>query len=154
MIKFGPALWIIIGLVLAALEMVVPGFILIWFGVAALVTGLLAFVIKNAYWQIGIFVGLSAILILLARPISRRLSNRASEPVGATRLIGLETRVLRAISPPEYGRVKALGEEWRAQCATAVETGGTVKILRVEGTHLVVEPVEDVKPASGAERSS
>ncbi len=142
MIKPGPALWIIVGLVLAALEMVVPGFILIWFGVAGVVTGILAFFIKNAYWQIGIFVGLSALLVVLARPISRRLTKRQSEPVGATRLAGVEARVLRDISPPEFGRVKVAGEEWRAEAKEPIPAGSAVRVVRVEGTHLVVEPAE------------
>jgi membrane protein implicated in regulation of membrane protease activity len=140
MIKPSPALWIIIGLVLAALEMVVPGFILIWFGVAGVVTGILAFFIKSAYWQLGIFAVLSGILVIASQIISRRMSKPGSDPVGATRLIGVEGTVLRPIAPPEMGRVKVLGEEWRAESKTALEEGTKVKITSVEGTHLVVEP--------------
>lgn len=151
MIKPSPALWIITGLVLAALEMVVPGFILIWFGVAGVVTGILAFFIKSAYWQLGIFAVLSGILVIASQIISRRMSKPESDPVGATRLIGIEAQVIRDIKPPETGRVKVLGEEWRAESKTAIGQGSKVKITSVEGTHLVVEPAGS-SPADGEKR--
>lgn len=140
MIKPSPALWIVVGLALAALEMVVPGFVIIWFGVAGVVTGILAFFIKNVYVQLGIFVGLSGILVVASQVISRRITKPEPEPVGSNRLVGVEGIVLRPIAPPEMGRVKVLGEEWRADAKTAIEPGTRVKIVEVEGTHLLVEP--------------
>lgn len=156
MIKPSPALWIVVGLVLAALEMVVPGFVIIWFGVAGVVTGILAFFIKNVYVQLGIFIGLSGILVVASQVISRRITKPEPEPVGANRLVGVEGIVLRPIAPPEMGRVKVLGEEWRADAKSAIEPGTRVRIVEVEGTHLVVEPAGQ-GPAAGttgaAERS-
>jgi membrane protein implicated in regulation of membrane protease activity len=156
MIKPSPALWIVVGLVLAALEMVVPGFVVLWFGVAGIVTGILAFFIKNVYAQLGIFIGLSGILVVASQVISRRITKPEPEPVGANRLVGVEGVVLRAIAPAEMGRVKVLGEEWRAEAKMAIETGARVKIVEVEGTHLVVEPVgqSPAGPTQGAAERS
>jgi membrane protein implicated in regulation of membrane protease activity len=42
--QLGPWLWIIAGLILLGLELLAPGVLLIWFGLAALATGLFAFV--------------------------------------------------------------------------------------------------------------
>jgi len=156
MIKPSPALWIIIGVVLAALEMVVPGFVVLWFGVAGIVTGILAFFISNVYAQLGIFIGLSGILVVASQVISRRITKPEPEPVGANRLVGVEGIVLRSITPNEMGRVKVLGEEWRAEAKTAIEPGTRVKIVQVEGTHLVVEPAGQSPAGStrgAAERS-
>ena len=152
MIKPSPALWIIIGLVLAALEMLVPGFILIWFGVAGVITGILAFFIKNFYWQLGIFAVLSGILVAASQIISRRMTKTKDESVGATRLIGVEAVVIRDIRPPDMGRVKVMGEEWRADSESAISEGTSVKITAIEGTHLKVEPAGQ-SPAGGQERS-
>lgn len=143
MIKPGPAFWIILGLVVAALEMLVPGFVIIWFGVAGVVTGILSFFIHGWVWQLSIFAALSVILVASSQLISRRITRPEPEPVGANRLAGARGQVVRDIIPPEFGRVKVMGEEWRAESGSKVEQGRTVRVVRVEGTHLVVEPVNE-----------
>lgn len=143
MLRPSPAFWIAIGLILAALEMVVPGFVIIWFGVAGVLTGLLAFLVRDPLAQLGIFVGLSAVLVVGSQLISRRLTRPESESVGANRLEGVVGVVLRDIAPPELGRVKVMGEEWRAESAVAVSRGRKVRIVGVEGTHLRVVPQEE-----------
>ncbi len=142
-LKPGPAFWIILGLALAALEMVVPGFILIWFGVAGVITGILAFFIHNWVIQLAIFAGLSAVLVTASQLISRRLTKPEPEPVGANRLRGVEGDVLQEINPPGFGRVKVIGEEWRATANQPIAGGKRVKVIDVEGTHLKVEPVNE-----------
>jgi membrane protein implicated in regulation of membrane protease activity len=143
MLKFTPAAWIIGGLILAALEMVVPGFVLLWFGVAAVVTGILALFVHNWVVQLAVFAGLSAALVLTSQLISRRLTKPEPEPVGANRMRGVEGRVVRDIEASGFGRVKVGGEEWRATADQAIAVGKRVKVIEVEGTHLVVEPVSE-----------
>ena len=54
--------WIAIGLILAALEMLVPGVYLIWLAIAAIITGLLTLGIDLALpAQVVVFVSLSLI---------------------------------------------------------------------------------------------
>ncbi len=43
--------WIVLGLLLVILEMLLPGFVLIWFGVGALLVGSLLYVIPEMSWQ-------------------------------------------------------------------------------------------------------
>lgn len=143
MLKFSPLFWIVIGLVITALEMVVPGFVIIWFGVAGLVTGILAFFIRSPLAQVLIFCGLSAILVTTSQLIARRITKPEPEPVGANRLIGIEGLVIRPIEPPNIGRVKVLGEEWRAEAQTSLAAGDRVRVEKVDGTRLVVTPVEE-----------
>ena len=143
MLKFTPAAWIIGGLILAALEMVVPGFVLLWFGVAAVVTGILALFVHNWIVQLAVFAGLSAALVFTSQLISRRLTKPEPEPVGANRMHGVEGRVVRDIEASGFGRVKVGGEEWRATADQAIAVGKRVKVIEVEGTHLVVEPVSE-----------
>ena len=59
------ASWIVGGLVVAALEMLAPGFFLLWVGLAALGTGVLAEVAgMGAQGQFAVFVGLTAVLVM------------------------------------------------------------------------------------------
>ena len=61
---YGPWAWIVGGVILLALELVVPGGIMVWLGVAAIITGLAAF-LQLIGWplQFLLFGGLSLLLI-------------------------------------------------------------------------------------------
>ncbi len=137
-----PAVWIGIGLVLAALEMVVPGLVIIWFGVGAVVAGVVAFFVSNPYVHYGIFLVVSGLGVFLAQWIGKKITKPEPEPVGALRLSGVVGVVVKAINPPEAGRVKVTGEEWRAEAGVPIEEGVKVKVVRVDGTRLIVEPLE------------
>lgn len=143
MFELKPAVWIIAGLVLSALEMVVPGFVIIWFGVAAVVTGILAIFVHNPYVQFGVFLALSALMVVFSQRIARRITHGEPEPVGANRWVGVSGQVVADIRPPEFGRVKVHGEEWRATATCAIPAGGSVRVVAVVGTHLVVELVKE-----------
>lgn len=142
MFKPSPVFWIVAGLVVSALEMVVPGFFIIWFGVAAVVTGILAILIRDPWMQFGIFLVLSGVLVVFSRVIARKLTKPEPEPVGAMRLDGAEGVVIQAIEPTSPGRVKLIGEEWRAEAKESIPAGAKVKVLRVEGTRVIVERSE------------
>ena len=143
MFQLTPAVWIIAGLVLAALEMFVPGLVVIWFGVAAVATGILAIFVHNQYVQFGVFVVLSGLMVVFSQRIARRITHSEPEPVGANRWVGVSGRVVADIRPPEFGRVKVQGEEWRATAACVIPAGGTIRVVEVAGTHLVVESVKE-----------
>ncbi|OYD14882.1 hypothetical protein CH330_07140 [candidate division WOR-3 bacterium JGI_Cruoil_03_51_56] len=140
-----PAFWIIIGLILAALEMVFPGLVIIWFGIAGVLTGILAIFVHNSLVLFVVFAGLSGVMVLCSRLIFRKITKPEPEPVGANRLKGVTGLVVRDINPPEYGRVKIMGEEWRAEAKVSITRNEKVKVIEVEGTHLVVEPIEERK---------
>ncbi|MGQ9707673.1 MAG: NfeD family protein [bacterium] len=138
-----PVVWIIIGLVLAALEMVVPGLVIIWFGLAAVITGIIALFIHNPVVHYIAFVVFSGLGVFLAQWIGKKITRPEPEPVGALRLSGAHGLVVQDIRPPEPGRVKVTGEEWLAESNQTIATGTRVRVLRVDGTHLIVEPFEE-----------
>lgn len=143
MFELKPVVWIVCGVVLAALEILIPGLVVIWFGIAAVVTGLVAFFIPNQYVQFAIFIVLSGALVLLAQRIARRITRPEPEPVGANRMPGAVGIVSQEIKPPEVGRIKVAGDEWRAEADAALSVGTRVRVLRVDGTRVFVEPVEE-----------
>src|ERR1700748_2309434 len=69
--------WLIFGIVLMALEIVVPGVFLFWLGLAALLVGLLSFVIQPS-WQLQIL--LFAVSAAAAVPLWRRLLRHSRQP--------------------------------------------------------------------------
>ncbi|MFO7638813.1 MAG: NfeD family protein [bacterium] len=138
-----PTFWIVAGLIIAALEMVLPGFVIIWFGVAAVVTGIISFFVPSPTAQFAVFAVLSGALVAASQFIARRITEPEPEPVGAHRWLDTRGVVISDIRPPEMGRVKILGEEWRATATAAIVAGQAVRVREVSGTHLVVEPWEE-----------
>jgi membrane protein implicated in regulation of membrane protease activity len=138
-----PALWIIAGLVLTVLEMIVPGLVIIWFGIAGVVTGILAFFVHNQYVQFSVFVILSGLMVVFSQRIARRITHAEPELVGANRWVGTTGRVIADIKPPEFGRVKVQGEEWRATATREIPAGAAVRVVAVAGTHLEVESAKE-----------
>lgn len=134
-----PIVWIGIGLVLAVLEMVVPGLVIIWFAIGAFLAGIIALFVHNPYIHYGTFLFFSGVGIFGAQWIGRKLTKPEPEPVGALRYYGAEGVVVQEIIPPNYGRVKVNGEEWLAEAETRIPAGSKVRVIKVDGTKLVVE---------------
>jgi membrane protein implicated in regulation of membrane protease activity len=53
--------WLIAGMAMIVLEIIVPSFVIIWFGIAALVTGVLAYWVEGLAPQLGLFAIFSAL---------------------------------------------------------------------------------------------
>ncbi len=140
LIAFGPWGWFVLGGVLLVAEIVLPGAFLLWLGLAALVTGALAFLVL-AGWQVQVlaFAALAVAAILIGRRITPApgaasdrpfLNRRAESHVG--RVFILETPIVEG-----SGRVRIDDSVWRIE-GPDLPTGAKVIVLKVDGTVLVV----------------
>lgn len=140
--------WIAIGLVLAALEMLLPGVYLIWLAVAAIVTGVLTFGLDLALpAQIVVFVSTSLIAAFSARRFLRDSPIESSDPLlnrRGSRLVG-ESAVVTQAFDGGSGRIRHGDSEWLAK-GTDLPVGARVRITGSDGAVLVVEPVETLLP--------
>ena len=133
------AIWILVGLLLAALEMVAPGFFLLWIGLAALGTGVIATLSGvGVEAQFGVFVALTALLVGWAALRMRRrvVVDVVNSP--AANLIGATCRAV-AFRDGE-GRV-ALGDgTWQARTTDGWEpaAGTALRVVGLDGTTLLV----------------
>ena len=129
--------WLAVGLVLVLLELAAPGgFYVIFFGLAAMVVGLLLlFDAAGPLWmQLLLFSVLSAVFLAVFRnPIMRRLKfDRGTDDVDS--LTGEPAKALEDFGPGEPGRVELRGSAWSAR------NGGTLPIAR--GARLRVVAVD------------
>lgn len=145
-------IWLSIGLVLAALEMVVPGVYLIWLALAALITGTLTFVLDlGIVVQVTNFIFLSLIVVFSAKRWLRDRPITGADPLmndRQGRMIGQSAVVTVAIEGGT-GRVRYGDSEWAAR-GPDLAVGVRVRITGADGTRLVVEPaplLDQVKPA-------
>ena len=135
--------WLTLGLVLAGLEMLVPGVYLIWLAMAAIVTGVLTLVFDVSLpMQVVDFVFLSLIIAFSAKRILRDKPIESADPLmnrRGARLIGETATVVQAIEHGS-GRVRLGDSEWIARGPT-IGVGEHVRVSGSEGAILLVEPL-------------
>ncbi len=139
-------LWMIIAVVFAVGEIFTAGFFLLWLGIGAAVAGILAILGFAAGWQWAAFVVVSGALIAISRRFAERFTKPQPQGIGADRVIGKEGVVLEEIdNVKNTGRVRLEKDEWRADSSTdeTIPEGKRVKVVRLDGAHLVVEVSEE-----------
>ena len=137
--------WIVLGLMLVILEMLLPGFILIWFGVGAILVGGLLYVMPDLtwQWQLLIFSIFSLTSVFVWRAWSK--NNLTDDPESdilnqrGRALIGRETVLIEAIVNG-VGRIQVDDTFWRVN-GKDLENGKLIRVVDVEGATLKVEHV-------------
>jgi membrane protein implicated in regulation of membrane protease activity len=123
MAALGGWAWMLLGLVLLGLEVVVPGTFMLWFAIAAILTGVVALTADAAGWtsltwqaEAGLFVVLAIVAVIAGRAW---MSRRRQEPPDASGLNLDDTVWL--VSGPD------------------LPAGTTVRITGADGVRLIVE---------------
>lgn len=134
--------WAIAGLLLMISELFLPGLILFFFGIGALMTALLCRLIPLSIgWQLISFSALSLGALLglrrLLKPIFTGSSSAARD--GQTNpLIGACGEVQQPIEPGKVGRVLLHGASWKAISDEAIAAGTSVKVTEQNNLTLTV----------------
>lgn len=135
--------WFTFGVILIALEMIIPGIFILWFGIGALLTGLLVLLFGglSAKFIIGIFAVLSFISVLIGRNLmKKRQSIKTGINDTDSKFIG---KIVKAYGKFENGIGKVyVGDTiWQAECEQLVNDGDTLKVTVVKNTILKVAAV-------------
>lgn len=135
--------WLTLGLVLAGLEMLVPGVYLIWLAVAAIITGVLTGLFDLSLpMQVIDFVFLALIMAFSAKRFLREKPIESSDPLmnrRGARMVGETALVVQAIEHGS-GRVHYGDGDWIAR-GPDVAAGERVRIVGSDGASLLVEPL-------------
>lgn len=135
--------FLIVAVLLSALEIAVSGFFLLPFGLGAAVAAVAGFLGAPPLVQAVLFLASSAGFYIALRPLSKRLNSaEPTEGIGAQRLLGATGTVLERIDRGDTGMVRIDREEWRAECSSAqsLVEGQTIRVIEVRGTRVLVEP--------------
>ncbi len=138
--------WLIIAGVCLVIEIATIGFLVFWFAVAALITAVLSLFIQNVIVQTVIFILISVVLIFLTKPLTDKISRKDKVITNSNTVIGKEAIVTKEINKTvgSVGQVKVCGDTWSAVSPnynSPITVGSTVKILKIDGVKLVVEPI-------------
>ena len=134
--------WMILAAILFVFEITAPGIFFMWFGLAAIATGLIAFAVDVGWqWQLVWFCLLSVIFVVVAWKYLRKHPLESERPLlneRAVRHIG-ETHDL--VDPIVNGRgsVKIGDSIWRVE-GPELPKGARVRVLGADGTLLKVAP--------------
>lgn len=126
-------IWVIIAVIFVVAELITFGFILIFFGIGAVITGLCAYLFgMNFVWQVIVFLAVSIATLVLMRKISiktfRGNENNAMDDDYHNSIIGKTAIVSKDILPPAAGEVKYSGSFWPAVADMDIKAGQTVEI--------------------------
>jgi membrane protein implicated in regulation of membrane protease activity len=136
-------IWFLLGIALALLELYLPGFVVLFFGVGCLATaGALLLWDFGLTRQILIFITASiASLLLLRKWLMRVFRGDSTDKtdMGFDDFPhGRHVKVLKTITPKNSGRIRYRGTAWDAVAEETIEAGATVEIERfAPGSHNV-----------------
>ena len=136
--------WVVLGLVLMGIEMVTPTFFLMWFGLGALLTGMVVAVLPLGFAvQVLLFALASALMTAVWLKYFKN-PNRTSAGQAKEGVLGVAGLVTRAI--PEMGSGEMLfqrpvlgSDRWPAVSDQPIAAGEKAKIVDVQGQTLKVE---------------
>ncbi len=139
--QFGPWNWLIVAAIMFGLETIVPGVHFVWFGVAAVLVGMIALATDLAWqWQLVVFALLAFASVLVARRFARPdktpselpdLNERGAQYIG--RVVTVEEAIRGG-----RGKVRVGDTMWQAE-GKDVPAGARVKVVGAHDTVLLVE---------------
>jgi inner membrane protein len=136
--------WLSLGFILGAVEMIAPGFFLMWLGLAAIIVGLLAWLLPgmSIAMQVAFFAILSVLTVYAGKKFLKDNPIESDDPMlnnRGARLTGEIVTVIEAIADG-HGRVKVGDSDWNARGADA-GVGAKVRVIGADGAVLLVEGV-------------
>lgn len=135
--------WFILGVVLLAIEVLVPGAFMLWFGMAALAVGLISLVIDWPWQaQLVAFSVLSIGSILLWRHLGGRPTDEAPpQPFLNRRADGFVGRVITLEKPIVDGSGSVrIGDTFWLIRGSDLPAGARVRVVGADGGTLLVTP--------------
>ncbi len=136
--------WIVLGFGLCLAELAIPMFFIVWFGLGALLVGIVLLVVPGLGFngQILLWTIASATLTLLWFKVFRGLADktRSGQASAALGEIGV---LVRAVEPFQRGEVRfqkpVMGAEvWPCLADEAIAAGDRVRVIAVDGQLLKV----------------
>ena len=137
--------WMVLGLCLAMAELLIPAFFIVWFGIGALVVGLILLAASELGIpaQLLLWAAFSTALVIIW---FRYLKPKTMTAVGtSTAHVTGEVGILVSdLCPNSRGQVRfqkpVLGSDlWECYAEAAIKAGTRVRIVDVEGSFIKVE---------------
>ena len=151
-------IWLWLGAIVlfGVAEMATESMVSIWFvagALAALITCMSGWApggLTPEATQVLVFAVVSALALVLTRPLVRRFMTRPRIPTNSDRLLGMTAKVTEPVDNERAsGAVYVDGKTWTARSAdgAVIPAGTQVKVEKIEGVKLLVQYSEKVEVA-------
>ncbi|MGO1545532.1 MAG: NfeD family protein [Gulosibacter sp.] len=139
--------WVAAALILGLIEVASLDLVFVMLTIAALGAASVALAGGSLVVQVLVFVGISALLLIVVRPIALRKLRpaAATELTNVAAYIGRQGEILE-ITTNRTGLVKVIGEDWSARSVDPERTfqvGDIVRVVRIDGATAVVDADHD-----------
>lgn len=146
-------IWLVLGVILIVAEVFTLGFVLLWFGIGAIVAALVGFFGFGFAWQFAAFAIVSVALTAMSRTIFANYlhhSDEGSLKSGSDSMPGqIGTVTTASKGALNEGAVKVFGSTWTAfpeDDETVLREGEKVEVVRVQGSSIYVRPFSKELP--------
>jgi inner membrane protein len=136
-----PVLWLILGVVLLFVELATPGFIVMFFGLAALTIALITWLLPVGQTMAWLFFALLSVAYILGlRNLLKKIlmGDRNAPDRLEDSFIGSYAAVTEAIAPGRPGKVEFSGCQWKAESEAEIGAGERVRIVGKKNLTLTV----------------
>ena len=137
--------WLTLGVFFIIVELLVPGTMVMWLGIAAIALGLVVSIAPISWeWQIFLFSVISVGSILFWRARLRKYPQESENPTlnkKSNQLVGTQYRLSEAIVDGR-GKININDSLWIAS-GPDLPTGTKVEVTKVNGNRLEIKAAED-----------
>ncbi len=135
-------IWLIVAFVMATFEAVTVQLVSIWFAIGAVAGCITSLITGNLTIQLVVFAVVSALALLITRPIVKHIKVKKAEATNADRYLGKSAVVTEAIdNAAATGLVRVDSSVWTARSfdGKPIEEGASVTVAAIEGVKLIVK---------------
>ena len=141
--------WLVFGMILILLELAVPSFTIFWFGLGALVVGVLMLLTPGISLTLQILIWIiasSAFVLFWFKVMKPRMTDRTNAGLSREAVLGETAMVTRIPEGDRRGEMRfsvpMLGSDtWPFICVDEVDVGERVMVQDVSGNTMVVKKV-------------
>ena len=139
--------WVAGGIVLSVMELFIPSFTILWFGLGAILTGLLLALFPSLPlpWQLGLWIVFSCVFVLVWFRYVKPRHDRTTSGLSKEAVVGAVGMVSTGVSSAfEKGKVRFQmplcgDDEWPFVADEPLRQGERVRVVDVEGQLLRVK---------------
>lgn len=131
--------WLAVVIISLVIEFLTSEVVSIWFSVGSFVALILALCNFNEAVQVIIFVAVSLLFLVCARPFIKKWTKRNEIKTNVDSLVGRIAIVTEDIIDGARGVVKLDSQEWSAISSDNLTKGCKVVVLSIEGNKLIVK---------------
>lgn len=140
-------IWLVLLIVFMAIEVATVGLTAIWMVGGSLAAMFAELAGLNIWWQIGVFIVVSFLLLIFTRPFAVKYINSNHEKTNYEGIIGKVIRITETVNNYEMTGTTVLnGIEWTVRTeedGQILNPGDLAKVVDISGVKLIVKKCEE-----------